>query len=207
MSQSNSARVGLIVLAIAVVAGVGVFVWSSRSDDSDDSGKGGDAAKGADERARLDKERQRVPSTTPDKGGNEAAGETTAPPPTGDSLHDRIGGREAIHAMTGKLLEAVQTNEVMMANEEIMERAKNVNVRELHQRITNYVCREAGGPCKYTGRPMKDYIVPLKLTPTEWNAAAKDVADVLTEMKVPDQEAEKLMAIFAGLRDDSLTPE
>lgn len=199
MSQSNRARVGLIVLAIAIVAGVGVLIWSSRSDDS---ANGDDTARGGDESARPHEERDRVPSSPePDRGRSEAAGEAKAPPPAGESLHDRLGGREAIHAMTGKLLEAVQTNEVMMANDKIRARAEKVNVRELHQRITDYVCREAGGPCRYTGRPMKDYLVQLELTAAEWDAAAGVIAAVLTEMNVPDQEAEKLAAIFGALRD------
>jgi len=196
MSQSGRARVGGVVLAIAVVAGVGVLVWRSRSDDT---GKGGEQG------ARIQTEPVRAPR--PRLGGDDPAKEPTTTPAAGGSLHDRLGGREAIHVMTGKLLEAVQKDEVIMANEKVREVAKRVNVRELHQRLTNFVCKEAGGPCNYTGRPMKDYLAQLELTSAEWDAVTKDFAAILTEMKVPEQEAEELKALLGALEDDSVTAD
>ncbi len=109
--------------------------------------------------------------------------------------------------MTGKLLEAVQKDDVIMANEKVSEVAKRVNVRELHERLTNFVCKEAGGPCKYTGRPMKDYLAQLELTPAEWDAITNDFAAILTEMKVPEQDAEELKTLFGALEDDSVTAD
>ncbi len=196
MSQSGRARVGAVVLAIAVVAGVGVLVWRSQSDDT---GKGGEQG------ARIQQEPERAPP--PGLGGDDAAGEPTTAPAAGGSLHDRLGGREAIHVMTDKLLEAVQKDEVIMANEKVREAAKRVNVRELHQRLTNFVCKEAGGPCNYTGRPMKDYLAQLQLTSAEWDALTKDLAAILTEMKVPEQEAEELEALFGALQHNAVTAD
>jgi hemoglobin len=180
-----------MVLAIAVFAGVGVLLWISRSDDT---------ARGTDESAQNQTEPERAP--LPALGGDDAAGEAT-PPPAGEALHDRLGGRKAIFAMTGKLLEALQKNEVIMANDKLRQIAERVNVRKLHERLTNFVCKEAGGPCKYTGRPMKEYIAQLNLTSAEWDAVDGDLAAVLTELQVPDKEAQELMALFAALRDDS----
>jgi hemoglobin len=194
MSQFKSARVGIAVLAIAVIAGVGLLLWVSRSDDT---------ATGAEAGARSQEERARTPAPELEKGGDEAAGQTKVPPPAGEALHDRIGGREAIHAMIGKLLEAVQRNQVIMANEKVREAAKRVNVRKLHQRITNYLCKEAGGPCKYTERPMKEYLAQLELTSAEWDALDEELVAILAEMKVPESEAQELMALIDALEDDS----
>lgn len=197
MSQSNSARVGVLVLAIALVAVVGVLVWRSRSDDT---------ARAAEKGTPVHKDRDRGPLPRLDNGGDEAGGEAK-PQPAGGSLHDRLGGREAIHAVVGKLLEAALNNQVLMANERVKVVAKRVNVRKLHQRITNFVCKQAGGPCKYTGRPMKDYVAQLKLTSADWDALETDFANVLAEIKVPKREAQELIALFGALRDDGVTAD
>lgn len=190
MGQSNAARIGITVLVIALAAGVVALVWSSRSDDGDTEG---------DQSARGPTEPEHSPPPALESRTDAAAEE--APSPEGGSLHDRLGGREAIFAMTGKLLEAAQKNPVIMANERVMTAAKRVNVRKLHQRLTNYVCKEAGGPCTYTGRPMKDYLVPLALTSAEWDAMEEAFAALLAEMSVPEREARELEAILRGLRD------
>lgn len=192
MGQSKRAGVGVMVLAIAVIGAVGVLIWRSQSDDTTRGAEG--------KRAQSEKQGERASRPGLEQDGDEAAENAETPPSAGGSLHDRLGGRDAIHAVTGKLLEAAQKNEVIMANEKLREVAKRVNVRELHHRVTDYVCREAGGPCKYTGRPMKEYIAQLELSSAEWDAIHKDLAAVLAELQVPEPEARELRAIFAGLQ-------
>lgn len=196
MSESNRARIGVLV-AIALIAGVGVFVWLSRSNDS---------AKSGTEGARTD-QRDRPTRPTLEQPADAAATEVEPPPAAGGTLHERLGGREAIHRVNGKLLEALRTNSTLMANERVREVAKRVNVRELHQRLTNFLCKQAGGPCRYRGRPMKAYLAQLALTAAQWEAMEKELAQVLAGMKVPEREAKELLALVAALEKDGVTAE
>jgi len=185
-----------MVLAVAVVAVVGVLVWRSQSGDT---GQKGAARKDA----QIEKARERGPAPALETGGDEAEAPLVGDAGPGGALYDRLGERKAIKEIVGKLLEAATRNPVIMANEKVLAAARKVNVRELQSRFTNYICKQAGGPCKYSGRPMKEYLAQLELTPAEWDAANDVFAAVLTEMSVPEQEAEELMAIFRALADDS----
>jgi hemoglobin len=190
MSEPRTARIGVVVLAFALVAVVIVLAWRSR----------GDPAKGAE------------PENGSAKGGDQAkpppARETRTQPALGEgSLHDRLGGRPGIRVLAGNLLDAVKNNEVIMANQNVQEAFPRLNVRVLHDHLTDFICKETGGPCEYTGGSIRDAVAPLKITAAEWEAAANDFAAVLTAMKVPEREAQELLAVLGALEDEIVTAE
>jgi hemoglobin len=205
MSASGTTRVGLAALAFAVVAVVIVLLWRSRGD-----GSGERTATGAAGGAEVNS--ARVQNHDGARGGGQTRQprdlETNLPPPPGDgSLHDRLGGRPGIRVLTGNLLDVVKDDEAIMANENIRAAAPQINVRLLHDHLVDFVCKEAGGPCEYTGGSITDIVAPLKITAAEWDAVEKKFAALLPEMKVPEREAQELMAVLGALEPDVVTAE
>ena len=70
--------------------------------------------------------------------------------PTGETisrapLYDRLGGKPAITAVTGELLDRVA------ADARIKYRFLNTDLGKLKASLIDFVCMATGGPCKYTG--------------------------------------------------------
>ncbi len=202
MSASRPARVRFLVPALVAAALLIALVWMFRRDD---------AAKGA---APSGQPRMERADTT---GGAEARQPPTqrlpkppaegsrTPPLAAKSLHDRLGGRSALHALAGRLLGVVQTNDVIMANVNLRAVLPTLDARLLHDHITNFLCKTTGGPCQYTGRTMKDSHAHLKITSAEWDAMIDDLAVVLTDLEVPPREAQELMELVDALEDEIVT--
>ena len=92
----------------------------------------------------------------------------------------------------------------------------NPQVNEAHHRVvpagfkyfvTEMVCRAAGGPQQYTGRPLREVHQPLLITAAEWQAFLDDFQQTLDKFKVPRAEQAELQEIIAGTRGDIVVPD
>ena len=205
MNAPRPARVRFLVPALVAAAFLIALVWMFRRDD---------AAKGAEPSGRPRTERAATtssgdapppPPLPAQRMPSPPAEEPTTPPLAAKSLHDRLGGRSALHALAGRLLGVVQTNDVIMANVNLRAVLGTLDARLLHDHVTNFLCKETGGPCQYTGRTMKDSHAHLKITSAEWDAMIDDLAVVLTDMEVPPREAQELMELIGALEDEIVT--
>ena len=86
----------------------------------------------------------------------------------------------------------------------------NPRVDEAHHRVsaagfkflvTELACQAAGGPQRYSGRPMGDSHRHLMITPDEWTAFMDDVQQALDRFAVPQPEQDELKAIVESTRD------
>jgi hemoglobin len=64
------------------------------------------------------------------------------------------------------------------------------------------VCQQTGGPCKYTGRGMRESHAHLNIGEKEWQAMLVDFRRVLNNYGVPAKEQGELMAIVEGTKKD-----
>jgi hemoglobin len=64
------------------------------------------------------------------------------------------------------------------------------------------VCEVSGGPCKYTGRAMKESHQHLNITQAEWDAMVVDFKATLNKFKVPQREQQELITIVGSTRND-----
>jgi hemoglobin len=63
------------------------------------------------------------------------------------------------------------------------------------------VCQAAGGPQRYSGRPMGDSHRHLMITEGEWEAFQDDLQQALDRFGVPQPEQEELKAIVESTRE------
>ena len=59
-----------------------------------------------------------------------------------------------------------------------------------------------GGPCKYSGRNMKNTHNGMRISQAEFDLTAGHLASTLKKFKVPKQETKELMGIIGSLRKD-----
>ncbi len=124
--------------------------------------------------------------------------------PKEKSLYDRLGGVYAIATVVDDFIERLLVNDVLNANPAIKEARNRVPKAGLKYRVTEMVCMATGGPCKYSGRSMKDSHKHLNISGKEWDAMAADFKMSLDKFKVPEKEQSELFAIVGTTKKDNV---
>lgn len=117
-------------------------------------------------------------------------------------LYDRLGGAYNIAAVVDDFIERLLVNATLNANPAINEARARVPKAGLKFHVTTLVCEVTGGPCKYTGRAMKEAHQHLNITQAEWDAMVGDFRITLDKFKVPQTEQQELIAIVGGTKKD-----
>lgn len=126
---------------------------------------------------------------------------TAASPPV-KSLYERLGGVYPIATVVDDFLERLLVNDTLNANPAIKEARDSVPKAGLKYRVTELVCQVTGGPCKYTGRTMKESHKHLNITEKEWETMVADFRKSLDKFKVPAAEQEELIKIVGSTKPD-----
>jgi hemoglobin len=117
------------------------------------------------------------------------------------SLYERLGGVYSIATVVDDFIERLLVNATLNANPAISEARKRVPKAGLKFHLTALVCEVSGGPCKYTGRTMKDSHERLNISHPE-DAMVADFKTTLDKFKVPLREQQELITIVGSTRND-----
>jgi hemoglobin len=112
------------------------------------------------------------------------------------SLYDRLGGIDPITAVVDEFVNR------LVADPRVKGRFASTDVKRFKMLNTELVCQSTGGPCKYSGRAMKDTHNGMRISQAEFDLTAGHLASTLKKFKVPKQESKELMAIIGSLRKD-----
>ena len=118
------------------------------------------------------------------------------------SLYERLGGTYSIATVVDDFIERLLVNPTLNANPAINEARKRVPKAGLKFHVTTLVCEVSGGPCKYTGRAMKESHQHLNITQAEWDAMVTDFKATLSKFNVPQREQQELITIVGSTRND-----
>jgi hemoglobin len=121
---------------------------------------------------------------------------------TPPSLYERLGGAYSIATVVDDFIERLLVNATLNANPAINEARKRVPKAGLKFHVTAMVCEVSGGPCKYTGRAMKESHQHLNITQAEWDAMVVDFKATLNKFKVPQREQQELITIVGSTKND-----
>lgn len=121
------------------------------------------------------------------------------------SLYARLGGVYAIATVVDDFLERVLVDSVLNANPRINAARQAVPRAGLKYRVTELVCQVTGGPCKYTGRSMKDSHAHLNINEAQWQALLRDFRASLAHFNVPTREQQQLVAIVESTKTEIVT--
>jgi len=121
---------------------------------------------------------------------------------SGDSLYKRLGGYDAIAAVTddfiGRLIADPQTSKFFLG-------FSHDSKKRIRQHVVDFLCQATGGPCVYTGRDMKTAHAGSKISEADWDASIKDLTATLDKFKVPAKEKGEVLNALGPLKNDIVT--
>jgi hemoglobin len=117
------------------------------------------------------------------------------------TLYDRLGGVYNIATVVDDLIDRIMVDARLNANPRVDEAHHRVSAAGFKFLVTEQVCEAAGGPQKYSGRPMGDSHRHLMITEQEWEAFMDDFQQTLDKFAVPQPEQEELKAIVESTRE------
>ena len=118
-----------------------------------------------------------------------------------NSLYDRLGGLDAINAVTESWVARVGGDD--RANGKFA----RTDIARLKKELVDQLCEATGGPCTYTGRSMRDTHDGMKVTAGEFEVAMQHLGAALDELNVPKTEQDELVDLLRPMRDDIVEVE
>ena len=112
------------------------------------------------------------------------------------SLFDRLGGKPAITAVVTDFRKRVEKDA------RINSKFARTDIPRLDAMLIDQVCEATGGPCRYTGRGMRDAHQGMKVTAGEFDALVGDLVATLNTFKVPKAEQDELLGIRGPLKTE-----
>lgn len=111
-------------------------------------------------------------------------------------LYERLGGRDAINAVTKEIIELHFTEPLTKPLTNGVDKAK------LIEHVTEWLCTASGGPGNYKGRDMVTAHTHLNMTDVHFMAAGEQIMRVLKKFNVPEPEIQEVMCAIIAHHDD-----
>src|ERR1051325_3377321 len=117
--------------------------------------------------------------------------------PKSPSLYTRLGGYDAIAAVTddfiGRLAADKQVSRFFVGHSQD-------SLMKIRQHVVEFLCNATGGPCVYMGRDMKTAHKGMGITEADWDASVKALTATLDKFKVPEKEKGEVLAAVGPLK-------
>lgn len=123
-------------------------------------------------------------------------------PSTTPNLYERLGGLKGITVVVDDFIDRLVANEELNRNPAIDAGRKSSPPPYLKFQVSQLICELAGGPCKYTGKAMKESHAHLNISEKEWNVMAMEFQKSLDKFKVPAAEQKELFDMVGKTKAD-----
>ena len=117
------------------------------------------------------------------------------------SLYERLGGMDSIAAVVDDFRDRVAKDD------RINQKFARTDLVRLKKMLIDQVCEAAGGPCKYTGRNMKEAHAGMRVTSGEFDALVEDLVVTLNHFKVGKTEKDEILGVLGPLKADIVEVE
>jgi len=118
---------------------------------------------------------------------------------SGDSLYKRLGGYDALAAVTDDFITRLATDPKVGR---FFVGASADTKKKIRQLVVDQLCAATGGPCLYIGRDMKTAHKGLGITEEDWNISVGHLVATLNKFKVPEKEQKEVAAALSTLKAD-----
>ena len=112
------------------------------------------------------------------------------------SLYDRLGGTPGIAAVVDDFVGNIA------ADTAINKRFSGADIPKLKRLLVEQICEASGGPCKYSGRSMKEAHRGQAIADADFNAMAGDMTKTLDKFNVPAREKGEVLKLLSSMRGD-----
>ena len=127
------------------------------------------------------------------------AAPATAQPTTAPTLYKRLGGYDALAAVTDDFLARLAGDPGFAR---FFAGHSADSIKRIRQNIVDQLCFATGGPCVYTGRDMKTSHAGLGVTEKDWDTSVKFLVATLDKFNVPAKEKDEVLTTVSSLKKD-----
>jgi hemoglobin len=114
----------------------------------------------------------------------------------GATLFERLGGKTPIESVIDDFVARCA------GDERINAKFVRTDIPRLKVMLVEQVCEATGGPCRYSGRDMKETHRGMGVTGGEFDALVEDLVSTLNAFNVPQREQDELLGVLGSLRPD-----
>lgn len=132
-------------------------------------------------------------------GSISPTGMRAAATPQSDSLYKRLGGYDALAAVTDDFIGRLISDEKLSR---FFNGVSTDSRKRIRQLVLDQLCAATGGPCIYIGRSMRTVHEGLGITEADWNQSVKLLAASLDKFKVGKAEKDDMLKALTTLKAD-----
>lgn len=121
-------------------------------------------------------------------------------PPANDAVYQAWGGKAGIRAVMDDFVPR------LVADPRTAPFFKKANLENLTTQLTEQLCQEAGGPCRYTGVPMKLAHEDMDIGRRDFNALVEILQQAMAAKGIPFAAQNGMLARLAPMHRDIVTP-
>ena len=115
------------------------------------------------------------------------------------TLYKRLGGYDAICAVTSDLLRRLQADAQLAR---FWQHRVEDGLKREKQLLIDFLCSSAGGPLYYAGRDMKISHKGMRISESDWSAFLGHVNATLAAFQVPQAERDAVVAFVQSTKAD-----
>ena len=115
------------------------------------------------------------------------------------SLYERLGGYDAIFAVTNDLLDRMEKDPQLGR---FWQHRGTDGVKRERQLIVDFLCASTGGPLYYKGRDMKLSHKGMRISESDWTIFLNHADATLKAFNVPQAEYEEVVAFVQSTKAD-----
>lgn len=119
--------------------------------------------------------------------------------PVSSSLYQDLGGLPVLQKVVDDLLV------LALKDPRIKDTFKETNMKRLNEMLVEQFCELSGGPCRYSGDPMKEVHQGLELNNAHFNALVEDLQTAMTQSGIASRTQNRLLALLAPMQRDTVT--
>ena len=115
------------------------------------------------------------------------------------SLYQRIGGYDSLAAIFDEVGGRMAADPQL---EQFFKGHSTDTLLNQRQRALEFLCHEMGGPCAYTGRPLKRAHGGLAISESQWKAFLGHLTATLDHQKVAEKEKGEMLALVGHFKSE-----
>lgn len=115
----------------------------------------------------------------------------------GATLYERLGGYDAIAAVTDNLLPRLMSDPQLGR---FWQHRGQDGLRREKQLLIDFLCAKAGGPLYYTGRDMLTAHAGMRISPTDWESFIHHLKDTLDTFPLPQSDKQEVLGFIESTR-------
>lgn len=117
------------------------------------------------------------------------------------TLYDNLGKKKGITAVVddfvGRCAADSRINGFFKATA-----ADPARLAKFKMNLVNQICQASGGPCKYTGKSMKEAHAGMGISTADFNALVEDLVAALDKFKVAEADKNALLGVLGPMKSD-----